>query len=284
MAADGSGKTNITPEEPRAECPEKAPGYSHAHHSREPTWSPDGSKIAFEGYFDICKFDSGGASEIWVMNPDGSGKVNLTGDCCFPDAQPSWSPDGTQIAFVGTNARDRADGIFTIPAGGGTPVRVTTGQDIKPNWGRAPVAPPCPLFGGSGKDTLNGTNKGDKMCGLDGDDVIQGLLGDDVIDGGAGNDKIDGGGGNDTLIGGLGNDKLIGSLGNDKLQGGDGSDTLDGGPGKNTYDGGAGNDVVNSANNKPETVKCGAGKDKATADARDKLIGCEKAKRVKRAR
>lgn len=140
MNADGSGKVNLTPEEKRAECDDgsQAPGYSHAHHSDDPSWSPDGALIAFTGYFDICKQSSGGASDIWVMKPDGSGKTDLMSDTGTPDHQPAWSPSGKSIAFVST--RDGSDGLFAIAAAGGAVTRLAAG-DADPNWGRAAL--PC---------------------------------------------------------------------------------------------------------------------------------------------
>jgi len=60
----------------------------------EPAWSPDGSRIAFA---------SGpvgdGSAEIYVMNADGSGPINLTTGSQFGDAGPAWSPDGGKIVF-----------------------------------------------------------------------------------------------------------------------------------------------------------------------------------------
>ena len=57
-----------------------------------PTWSPDGSKIAFHSTRD-------GNNEIYVMNADGSGQTRLTNN---PAAGllPAWSPDGIKIAFT----------------------------------------------------------------------------------------------------------------------------------------------------------------------------------------
>src|SRR5918995_378235 len=53
----------------------------------EPSWSPDGEKIAFTN-----------DDEIYVMNSDdGSDVTRLTDNDAF-DADPSWSPDGEKIA------------------------------------------------------------------------------------------------------------------------------------------------------------------------------------------
>ena len=56
-----------------------------------PTWSPDGSKIAFES-------DRAGAADIYVLDLE-SGKVERLTDSPADDARPAWSPDGRWIAF-----------------------------------------------------------------------------------------------------------------------------------------------------------------------------------------
>ena len=58
----------------------------------DPTWSPDGARIAFSSPRE-------GNWEIFVMNLDGSGQANLTGHPAN-DWLPTWSPDGSHIAFV----------------------------------------------------------------------------------------------------------------------------------------------------------------------------------------
>ena len=57
-----------------------------------PSWSPDGSQIAYHSYTNTS------IGDIYIMNADGSGKTNITNS---PTGEwwPDWSPDGTTIAF-----------------------------------------------------------------------------------------------------------------------------------------------------------------------------------------
>jgi TolB protein len=55
-------------------------------------WSPDGKRIAFSSNRD-------GNSEVYVMNRDGSGLLNLTKNRA-DDTTPTWSPTGARIAFT----------------------------------------------------------------------------------------------------------------------------------------------------------------------------------------
>ncbi len=81
MTATGTGLVNRTA--------------THGRHNLEPTWSPDGSKIAFVGYA-----ESEREADIWVMGADGSGLMNLTGSPLVSESGPAWSPDGARIAFA----------------------------------------------------------------------------------------------------------------------------------------------------------------------------------------
>lgn len=82
-------------------------------HDQAPTWSPDGQKIAFvrHPYDDAY---SPPHPRIYLVNADGSGLRALTdpGPPDSVDFGPSWSPDGTTIAFWRQAAR--ADAQATI--------------------------------------------------------------------------------------------------------------------------------------------------------------------------
>jgi Tol biopolymer transport system component len=71
-----------------------------------PTWSPDGSKIAFSRVL-----GEGARRQIYVMDADGRNETPVTDDSSFA-SEPAWSPDGTKIAFSGLDNNDLALRLF----------------------------------------------------------------------------------------------------------------------------------------------------------------------------
>lgn len=112
VAEDGSGLTNLTNDP--------------STNDRNPEWSPDGSRIAFQT-------DRDGNDEIYIMNADGTGLFRLTNHAAR-DHKPAWSPDGSKIAF--TSDRDAGFEIYSINASGGPTTRLTdaSGLSGRPDW------------------------------------------------------------------------------------------------------------------------------------------------------
>lgn len=77
-----------------------------------------------------------------------------------------------------------------------------------------------------------------------GDDTIIGSADPELVYGGKGRDAIDGRGGNDRLYGDTDNDFLVGDEGDDRVQGGKGNDSLFGNSGNDTLIGDRGGDVL----------------------------------------
>ena len=133
-----------------------------------------------------------------------------------PDDTVSYTPNG---GFSGVDS-------FTYTAGDGN-----GGTDSA----TATVYVGIATVGGSGKDTISGTN---------GDDVIFGHEGNDRLSGGKGDDTLYGGDGNDVLNGQNGDDELFGNAGDDTLNGNQGDDYLDGGAGSDSLSAGNGDDIL----------------------------------------
>ncbi len=120
MNADGSEKTRLT-------STTQPDPFSPFVQETWPTWSPDGTMIAYTSNAEDIFQD------IWVMNADGTDQTRLTVNEAF-DAFPEWSPDGAKIAF--TSDRDEVDDIWVMDANGSDPMRLTSGQgvDERPDW------------------------------------------------------------------------------------------------------------------------------------------------------
>jgi Tol biopolymer transport system component len=126
MSEDGSDQTRLTEEDAN---------------DFDPSWSPDGDKIAFVSFR-----DGSNNMEIYVMDADGSDQTRLTDNDDALDREPSWSPDSDKIAFV--SDRDLigippdeigdANAIYSMDADDGDDVTMLTDNDVplgsRPTW------------------------------------------------------------------------------------------------------------------------------------------------------
>ena len=115
----------------------------------EPTWSADGTRIAFlsdtsewKGQTDPLTTDP----EIWVMNADGSGQHPIT-ENTSSERDPAWSPTGNMIAFVDERGdepfNDTDSNVYVMDADGTDQRNITPsttedppyqGHDEDPAW------------------------------------------------------------------------------------------------------------------------------------------------------
>ena len=84
----------------------------------DPSWSPDGDRIAFYSFRD----DPDG--DVFVMDADGSDVLEFAGG---PGAQrqPDWSPSGNAIAYSGQRSATSGFELYIKRLPGGSPRRVT---------------------------------------------------------------------------------------------------------------------------------------------------------------
>ena len=104
------------------------------HNGYRPTWSPDGTELAFVTEDVPLKPQNiFGNSELWVANVASGALRHLNaGDAVLP----AWSPHGYRIAYTKRLGRPTQADVWTIPARGGEPVAVTNDRftDWNPAW------------------------------------------------------------------------------------------------------------------------------------------------------
>ena len=125
--ADGSNPTRLT-------------GSPNA--DENPSWSPDATRISYNStpisgdqklYPDVA---------VYVMDADGSNRAKLS-DNETSDRNPSWSPDGTRIAFQSAWDWD----IYVMDADGSDPVAlVSEGDNYLPLWLPAGASSPVQVL------------------------------------------------------------------------------------------------------------------------------------------
>jgi Tol biopolymer transport system component len=116
-----------------------------------PAWSPDGKAVAVatEGVEDPGSRKSN--SDLWRVAVATGVKRRIVGNA---DAvQPSWSPHGQRIAYWGLPPGSAERVLWTVPAEGGEPARVTSDSHL--NWD--------PVWSPDGRYLYFGSDRGGSM-------------------------------------------------------------------------------------------------------------------------
>jgi len=92
----------------------------------EATFPGKNGKIVYAGW------NRGEDFEIYTINPDGSGKTQLTNNST-DDFNPDYSPDGKKIVYAGQDGPKGDLEIYTINARGGDKFQVTH-NDVDEEW------------------------------------------------------------------------------------------------------------------------------------------------------
>lgn len=100
--------------------------------SCRPRFSPDGKHIAY------VSSRADGKGDIWVMAPDGSGKIRLTERDDTYDYFPSWSPEGRYIVFSSSTQHSHSGDwqIWVIEVSSRKTWLLfdSPGNDVFPDW------------------------------------------------------------------------------------------------------------------------------------------------------
>ncbi|HEY7624843.1 MAG TPA: S9 family peptidase [Candidatus Limnocylindria bacterium] len=115
---------------------------------RAEAWSPDGTRIAYSRTRGAA--DQYSWSDIWVTDVASGAERRLT-ETVGRATSPAWSPDGLTIACYGTDAQDAGLGdpmvrVWTVPAAGGEPRRLTERYDRAAVLLPTPAVTPAPVW------------------------------------------------------------------------------------------------------------------------------------------
>jgi len=96
----------------------------------DPAWSPVDDRIA------LVSNESGDGDEIYVIRSDGTGLLRLTHNEHIWDKFPTWSPDGSQIAFWSNRTGNKQIWLMGSDGSGQRNLSENDFNDWEPVWAR----------------------------------------------------------------------------------------------------------------------------------------------------
>src|SRR5882757_3200674 len=94
--------------------------------ARQPSWSPDGRRIAFQAYRDSTW-------QIWTVNADGTELKPVTSSP-FDDREPAWSLDGGSLAFSSDRGGSYDIWVLTLATGAVRQITTAESNEFMPSW------------------------------------------------------------------------------------------------------------------------------------------------------
>jgi len=94
-----------------------------------PSWSPDGTKLIF-----TRGQNSDSIPDLYTINTDGSGLMDITNTSTLREENADWSSDGSRIVYAGSDSNGSF--IYSINPDGSGKTQITTGNggDNDPEW------------------------------------------------------------------------------------------------------------------------------------------------------
>ena len=94
--------------------------------ARQPSWSPDGTHLAFQAYRSTTW-------QIWTIKSDGTDLRPVTSGP-YDDREPAWSPDGRRIAFSSDRSGSYDVWLLTLATGDIKQITSAASNEFYPSW------------------------------------------------------------------------------------------------------------------------------------------------------
>ncbi|HMF94812.1 MAG TPA: amidohydrolase family protein [Vicinamibacterales bacterium] len=94
--------------------------------ARQPSWSPDGRRIAFQAYRDTTW-------QIWTVNADGTDLKPVTSSA-YDDREPTWAPDGNSLAFSSDRSGSYDIWVLRLASGEVRQITDAPSNEFMPSW------------------------------------------------------------------------------------------------------------------------------------------------------